>query len=83
MDAQKPAREIPFGRKCRTIPRYPHPAPPKQGMNPFLTKQNDAIYNKNGDQIERILCKNLWIFVLLSDISTVEKRHWQGIDAMQ
>jgi hypothetical protein len=46
MDAQKLAREIPFGGKCRTSPRYPHPAHLKQGINPVLTKQNGAIYNK-------------------------------------
>jgi hypothetical protein len=46
MDAQKLAREIPFGKKCRTISCYPHPAPPEAGYEPFLTKQNDALYNK-------------------------------------
>ena len=46
LDAQKPAGEIPFGRKYRTIPRYPHPVLLKQGIYPVLTKQNDAIYNK-------------------------------------
>jgi hypothetical protein len=35
MDAQKPAREIPFGRKCRTIRRYPHPALSEAGYVPL------------------------------------------------
>jgi hypothetical protein len=67
LDAQKPALAIPFLAYCPwgDIRMSASWIARKQGMNPDLTNHNDAIYNKNGVRIGRILRKNRWKFVCL------------------